>query len=272
MSDITERIKKMTAHTYGTWNRQKGWSTPLLITDAEGVYFYDNTGNLIHKWVHYFDIYDRHFSRFRNKEVIIVEFGVFQGGSLDMWKDYFGPGAKIYGIDINPACKQFEGDQITILIGDQEDREFLHSLRETIPTIDILIDDGGHKMKQQIATYEELFDHIDENGVYLCEDLLTSYRRKWGGGYLRKGSFIEYSKHFIDKINAWHSRDKRLVVDSFTRSVDSLHYYDNVLVIEKRPIEEPHHEMTGTAKISDFKSHKSLLRKMVRLFKKNGND
>jgi taurine--2-oxoglutarate transaminase len=44
MSDMTERIKEMTAHTYGTWNRQKAWSTPLLITDAEGIYFFDNTG------------------------------------------------------------------------------------------------------------------------------------------------------------------------------------------------------------------------------------
>ena len=39
MTDIIERIKEMTAHTYGTWNRQKAWSTPLLITDAEGIYF-----------------------------------------------------------------------------------------------------------------------------------------------------------------------------------------------------------------------------------------
>jgi len=44
MGDIENRIKEMTAHTYGTWNRQKTWSTPLLITDAEGIYFYDHTG------------------------------------------------------------------------------------------------------------------------------------------------------------------------------------------------------------------------------------
>ena len=72
------------------------------------IYFKKNTGRLIYKWQHYFEIYDKHFSRFRGKEIVVLEIGVFQGGSLQMWKNYFGPGAKIYGIDIDPRCKNFE--------------------------------------------------------------------------------------------------------------------------------------------------------------------
>ncbi len=106
----------------------------------------------------------------------MVEFGVFQGGSLQMWRDYFGPRARIIGVDINPECRIFAEDQIEIMIGDQEDRNFLRSIAAAVPRIDILLDDGGHTMKKQIATFEELFPHIDKNGVYLCEDLLTSYR------------------------------------------------------------------------------------------------
>lgn len=64
-----------------------------------GKYFKENNGNLIHKWVHYFDIYERHFSRFRNRKMTILEIGVYQGGSLQMWKNYFGPQAEIYGVD-----------------------------------------------------------------------------------------------------------------------------------------------------------------------------
>lgn len=71
-------------------------------------YFYENNDKLIDKWIHYFDIYEKYFSKYRNKEVVILEIGVFQGGSLQMWKEYFGPGAKIYGIDINPNCKKLE--------------------------------------------------------------------------------------------------------------------------------------------------------------------
>lgn len=208
-------------------------------------YFIENTGNLIHKWEHYFDIYDRHFSRFRNTDVNVVEFGVFHGGSLQMWKKYFGNKAKIYGIDINPNCKKFEEEQIKIFIGDQEDRTFLKSLIEQIPKIDILIDDGGHTMLQQINTYEELFHKIDANGVYLCEDLHTSYWPSFGGGYKKQNTFIEYSKNFIDYINAWHSKTNELQVNKFTESVYSLHYYDSILVIEKRSIKKPHHFQKG---------------------------
>ena len=210
-------------------------------------YFRNNTGRLIHKWNHYFDIYERHFNRFRNKEVVILEIGVSQGGSLQMWKNYFGGKAKIYGIDVNPSCKELEEENIKIFIGSQSDRKFLRGVKESIPKVDILIDDGGHTMKQQIVSYEELFDHVKDDGVYLCEDLHTSYWLTHGGGHKRPGTFIEYSKNFIDSLNAYHSEQKKLKVNSFTKSVDSIHYYDSIIVIEKRKKEAPFHEKTGEA-------------------------
>ncbi len=166
-------------------------------------YFTENTDRSIHKWQHYFDVYDRHFSRFRGTDVHVVEFGVSEGGSLQMWKEYFGPDCKIYGVDINPYCKELEEDCIEIFIGDQEDRQFLKSLARDIPRIDILIDDGGHRMQQQISTFEELFPHVSAHGAYLCEDMHTSYWKGWGGGgYKKHGTFIEYTKNLIDSINA----------------------------------------------------------------------
>ena len=91
-------------------------------------YFNENPGNMMDKWKHYFDIYDRYFSRYRGTEVHVVEFGVWHGGSMHMWTQYFGPKAHIYGIDINPHCKQLEGGQVQIFIGDQENKQFLKSL------------------------------------------------------------------------------------------------------------------------------------------------
>lgn len=208
-------------------------------------YFKLNDKRVIHKWNHYFDVYDRHFSKYRNKDIVILEIGVSQGGSLQMWKDYFGNKAKIFGIDINPNCKELEEENIKIFIGSQSDRIFLRDLKTKIPTIDILIDDGGHTMVQQIVSYEELFNHIKEDGVYLCEDLHTSYWFEYGGGYKRKGTFIEYSKNFIDSINAYHIHQKKLKVDYFTKSVYSIHYYDSIIVIEKKPKEQPYKEKTG---------------------------
>jgi hypothetical protein len=215
-------------------------------------YFSQNTGRVIDKWEHYFEIYDRHFSRYRGTAVKMLEIGVYQGGSLQMWKEYFGPKAQIWGVDIDPSCKAFEEDQIRILIGDQEDRKFLRSIMRTLPRLDILLDDGGHSMKQQIHTFEELFGHIDANGVYLCEDMHTSYRTAWGGKYKGPGTFVEYTKNFIDSLNAWHSkipwyskRQRKPRVNEFTRSTHSLHFYDSVLVIEKRPMQPPTRRVTG---------------------------
>jgi hypothetical protein len=216
-------------------------------------FFDQHDGRLLHKWHHYFDIYDHHFSRFRGQPICLVEFGVSQGGSLQMWRNYFGPSATIYGVDINPNCKQLEEPGIHVVIGDQEDRAFLKTFAQSLPPIDILIDDGGHTMKQQIHTFEELFPSVQPNGVYLIEDLHTSYWAEWGGGYKKTGTFIEVSKTFIDRINAWHSQEPdRLSPGDFTKSVRSLHYYDSILVIEKQPMAPPTHERKGTALFPDY--------------------
>jgi uncharacterized protein YqgV (UPF0045/DUF77 family) len=215
-------------------------------------YFESNKRRLIHKWTHYFEIYERHFSRYRGTDVCIVEIGVSHGGSLQMWRDYFGTNAKIIGVDIDPRCKDLEEEGIEIVIGSQEDREFLRSLKEKIPRIDILIDDGGHTMAQQIVTFEELFSHIDQNGVYLCEDLHTSYWADYGGGFRQPSSFIEYSKNLIDSLNAWHSREpEKFLVNLFTRFAYSMTFYDSVLVIEKRAMIPPQVQMTGHSSFAE---------------------
>jgi len=210
-------------------------------------YFFNNPGRLIHKWHHYFEIYHRHFARFRGRSPVIVEIGVFHGGSLQMWRNYFGPGARIVGIDIDPRCRRFEDESTTILIGDQSDRRFLAEVRDRLPQIDILIDDGGHTMTQQITTFDELYPHIQPEGIYLCEDIHTSLMEEYGGGYRREGTFLEYSKALVDRLYGWHSREpNRLTADDMTRTTFALHFYDSVLVMEKRPMKPPQSTMTGT--------------------------
>lgn len=195
---------------------------------------------IIFKWLHYFDAYDRFLSRFRGKDVTILEIGVFKGGSLQMWKNYLKTGSnnvKIYGIDINPDCKRLEEEGITVFIGSQEDREFLRKVKNEIGKVDVLIDDGGHTMNQQIVTFEELFDLVADDGLYLCEDLHTSYWEDFGGGY--KGeTFIEYSKDLIDYINAVHSRTYKLRKNKYTDSIGYITYCDSMMFIEKKPMPE----------------------------------
>jgi hypothetical protein len=209
-------------------------------------YYFNNPGRLIHKWHHYFDIYHRHFAAFRNRSPVVVEIGVFHGGSLEMWRHYFGPGAHIVGIDIDQRCRQFEEDSISVMIGDQADRNFLAEVRSRFPHVDIVIDDGGHTMAQQITTFEELYPHVQPHGVYLCEDLHTSYLAPYGGGYGKSGTFVHYATRLIDRLHAWYSTEPdRFQVDDITRSTYGLHFYDSVLVVEKRPIEKPTTSITG---------------------------
>ena len=225
-------------------------------------YFEKNDKRLINKYQHYFDVYDRHFSKYKGQEITIVEIGVFQGGSLQMWRSYFGPKAKIWGIDIDPRCKLLEEQNTNIIIGSQEDESFLESIYDITGPIDILIDDGGHTQKQQITTFNILFDKIKNDGVYLCEDVHTSYWLSYGGGSNRMGTFIQFTKKLIDKLNAFHSEENSLQVDSFTKSAKSIHYYDSIVVIEKGIITKPTSKMTGHYSFNE-KIKKSFLEKII---------
>lgn len=229
------------------------------------LYFYNNEGDLIDKWEHYFEVYDRYFSKYRNTKVIFVEIGVYQGGSLQMWKQYFGPKAKIYGIDINPECKKFEDDQIEIIIGDQENEDFLESLKDRIPRMDILLDDGGHTMKHQINAFKSLFEYIKQDGIYMCEDVHTSYWNGYKGGFRKTSTFIEYSKNIIDDLHAWYSESKKLKISTFTRTIKAIHFYNSIVVIEKSEVIPPSRKQTGKATI--IASNPNIVKRILRKVK-----
>jgi cephalosporin hydroxylase len=194
--------------------------------------FLANDKRVIHKWKHYFPIYERHFKDFVYKPVVFVEIGCGLGGSLQMWKRYFGPHARIIGIDVNPECKKFEEDQIEVHIGQQQDLEFLQSLVDTVGTPDIVLDDGSHAMSHIIATFQFLYPRVAKNGIYMVEDLHAAYWDEYEGGLRRPSTFIEFCKDLIDELNADHSRGA-LAPTEFTKSTLSMHLYDSVAVFER---------------------------------------
>jgi cephalosporin hydroxylase len=216
-------------------------SNPLL------EYFKNNTGRLIHKWIHYFDIYDRHFSTYRGRSITVLEIGVSHGGSLQMWKKYFGRRARIIGMDVDERTRKLAEPRVEIVIGDQSSREFMRELAVTHGPFDIVIDDGGHTMEQQIVSFEELWPHVRNGGTYLVEDLHTSYWPEFGGGHLNPDSFIEYAKRIIDAQHAWHAREgDGLEVNDMTRTVRGMHAYDSIIVFDKAEVTAPYHEQIGT--------------------------
>ena len=147
---------------------------------VESVY-YSQSDRVSHKWHHYLSVYDRHLSRFRDRPVRLLEIGIHDGGSLQMWRRYLGARAIIHALDINPKCAEIDDPDLTIHIGSQADASLLHGIVEAMGGVDIVIDDGSHVWWHQIATFEALYAKISENGVYICEDTHTSYWPEYRG-------------------------------------------------------------------------------------------
>jgi hypothetical protein len=166
----------------------------------------------------YFDIYDDLFSRYRNKNITFVEIGILGGGSLFMWRDFFGPEARIIGVDLNPSAKKWEGEGFEIFIGSQSDENFWKNFIEKVGPIDVVLDDGGHTFEQQIITTESLLDNINDHGMLVVEDTHTSYMEGFGD---KKFSFINYVKFFIDKINNRFGEFDKNYSDSRVWSIQS---------------------------------------------------
>jgi len=194
--------------------------------------FLTSDGRLMHKWSHYFPVYERHFAWFKNKAVTFLEIGVAGGGSLGLWQRYLGPQARIVGIDIKPEARAAEAPGIAVRIGDQSDTKFLASLIEEFGVPDVVLDDGSHVMAHIAATFEFLYPQLPKNGVYMVEDLHTAYWEEYGGGVGKADSFINLAKGFVDRLNADHTRGQ-VTPDFMTRETFGISFYDSVVVLEK---------------------------------------
>ena len=128
----------------------------------------------------YFQAYEETFSKYVGKEITFVEVGVLHGGSLFMWREYFGEKARIIGIDLHPAAKELEKHGFEIYTGSQSDINFWKNFFSKIGKIDILLDDGGHGNVQQIVTLSEAIHNTNDDGIIVTEDVLTSYMKKFG--------------------------------------------------------------------------------------------
>ncbi len=181
---------------------------------------------LSNKHLNYFDVYDDLFKDYIDKEIIFVEVGVLNGGSLFMWRDYFGSKARIIGIDLNPAAKKFESDGFEIFIGDQEKPEFWNDFFKQVGMIDILLDDGGHTNNQQIITTLNSIKNIKDEGLLIIEDTHASYMKEFGNP--SDSSFINFAKKNVDYINYRFPKIGE-VKEIFYRNVFSIFFYESIV-------------------------------------------
>lgn len=139
---------------------------------------------------------DHYWRYFRDlKPAKLLEIGVFAGASVNMWNSFF-PECKITGVDSNPDTLSIKtiDPSIELQIGDQADAEFLKSLGY----FDIIIDDGGHTMKQQIVSFKTLWHRLNDGGIYVIEDLHTSYWPEFQDYEMRT---VDFLKILVDSVN-----------------------------------------------------------------------
>ena len=206
--------------------------------------FSENKGKVVNKWHHYIPIYDKYFSHYRGKKVRMLEIGVSKGGSLSMWRKYFGPDAVLFGIDIDPNCAMFDGEDGQVRIGSQDDSQFLRDVVDEMGGVDIVLDDGSHMMHHIRSSLKCLFPLLKEGGIYFVEDLHTCYWRAWGGGYRSKASFFRVVSDLVDDMHHWyHNYGVRHA--GIGSAVKGIHIHDSIVVIEKASIHQPMNSQIG---------------------------
>ena len=120
------------------------------------------------------EFYNDYFMNYTQKSINILEIGISGGNSLLMLKEFF-PKATIYAIDINMDSVNLNlGDSIYKYVCDQTDYMRMQQLFSHMK-FDIIIDDGSHITSHQQKSLGYLFPLLNTNGIYICEDLHTSY-------------------------------------------------------------------------------------------------
>ena len=199
--------------------------------------FYEHTGRNSGKWKHYFDYYDRHLERFIGKQFTLMEIGTCYGGSLQIWKKYFGSNVKIIGIDIDPRTK-FEEPQIYTEVGSQSDPEFLATILNRYGTPDVIIDDGSHIQNDVMSSFINLYPRLNDGGVYVIEDTHTSLWSGYNGGIKNPNNFVEIASRFAMDVN------REFAEEHYVTSIPDLKeicFYNYMIFIEKQktPKAEP---------------------------------
>ncbi|EIC91872.1 hypothetical protein IMCC13023_03510 [Candidatus Aquiluna sp. IMCC13023] len=174
----------------------------------------------------YFHVYDHLLEPYVGKKITFVEIGILEGGSLFMWRDFFGKQARIIGVDLNPEAKKWEKDGFEVFIGDQNQKSFWENLGRRVGPIDVILDDGGHRYDQQIHTVEYGLDVLADEGLLVIEDTVTSYQEGFGP---RKYSFINYCRSRIDSINGRSD----LINRDAEKRIWSMEFFDGIVAFRK---------------------------------------
>ena len=226
----------------------------------------------------YFEIYEELFSKYIDKKITFVEIGILSGGSLFMWREFFGKNARIIGVELNPVAKKWEKDGFEIFIGDQGSSEFWDSFFKKVGNIDVVLDDGSHTYQDQIVTLTKCIPFINNGGKMVTEDVCSSYLKRYG--YPSKYNFVNFIKLLVDEINYRFSdveKIERKTTFPLRKKVFSITHYESIVSLNINEMQCKEDYLVKNGGISEGETHvwnylnKSIIKKILVFFAKKFN-
>jgi len=214
-----------------------------------------HAGKASDKWAIYLDAYQEALSEFRDKPIRLLEIGVQNGGSLEIWQKFFPKAELVLGCDVDTACAElkFDDNKIAIVIGDADTQEAEQQILSHTGELDIIIDDGSHSSSSVIGSFARYFPRLAEGGIYIAEDMHCSYWERFGGGLYDPFSSVSFFKRLVDVINIEHwgiARSRADALASFAlkfgitfdaeafASIHSVEFRNSLCIVRKRDPEE----------------------------------
>ena len=197
----------------------------------------------LHKWAHYFPVYEQWLSKYKNSSVKLLEIGVNNGGSLELWRKFLGDKAIIYGLDINKECIKYDRINGNVRIGSQADTNFLKSIVDEVGSFDIIIDDGSHQMSHIKRSFRFLFNHLSPGGIYCVEDLHCAYRYKYTSFFGLSPNFHDYLSYLTHNMHSHYSNFVHRFANNWldkiyfrkrVPNVESIHIHDSITIVLKQ--------------------------------------
>ena len=215
-------------------------------------------GKVSDRWQLYLDVYEQLLAADRDRPLSLLEIGVQNGGSLEIWSRYFPNAIKLVGCDINPRCTglHYEDPRIAVIVGDANNDVTEAEVLSACPAYDLIIDDGSHASGDIVRSFARYFQHLRNDGLYIVEDLHCSYWATLEGGLFEPYSSISFFKRLIDVINYEHwglavrpcsvleplfshygvalSDELRSYVNSLLSCVYSITFFNSLCIIRKQ--------------------------------------
>lgn len=209
-----------------------------------------HTGRVSQRWSSYLDTLDRVLAAKRTDPISLLEIGVQNGGSLELWARYFCAARILIGSDIDERCGEltFEDDRIRVVVGDATEAGVQQTIASLSEGFDVVIDDGSHRSPDIIAAFIALYPRLAEGGVYIIEDLHCSYAASFGGGLHTQRSALGFLRRLIDVVNQDHwglptsaAEHLQSLVDeplpqeflASLTTIASLEFFDSVCVVRR---------------------------------------